>query len=182
MRRPPAPLASIASLGVAGLLVLACSDGGESASVSQACPIDIEQRTPSNNPLPQVSLEEAQERAQFELLLPEDLPDGVEVDSVLLYPDLYCPDEVLRAELLFTGQGYIFTLTESDRGIGIGGPTEPITINGVEGEMSTHDVPGYPRLKAVAWIQGGRGFIADPVLSDTLTEERFLEILESIPE
>jgi len=37
-------------------------------------------------------------------------------------------------------------------------------------------------MKAVNWNSDGRGFIGEPVRWGALTEKRFLEILESIPD
>jgi len=86
------------------------------------CPLD-DTHTPIGSQVhPYVSLEEARRLAQFELLLPDDLPDGVAVNGVLLAPNPLCPDEqVARVEIMFEGRGYQFRLTETDGEVSVHG-------------------------------------------------------------
>jgi hypothetical protein len=53
----------------------------------------------------------------------------------------------------------------------------PVTINGVTGDLQSGN--GYEVLR---WRRGGLTFEATARLGGVLTHERFLEILESIPE
>jgi hypothetical protein len=175
---------ALVAIVLAGAVAIACGGGDEGEDGVRCGLDDYDQRTPfGSRELPRVTLEEAQERAQFDLVLPDELPEGVTVQSVLLSPDRLCPEERIdRAELFFSGDGYSFAIMQSESKLSLGGATEPIEINGVEGQLLTHNVSGAPRIKSVAWRSGSLSFMAYPVLGGRLTEEAFLEILESIPE
>lgn len=175
------------ALVVVAVALAACGGGGGDKTTVRAttCPLDDPHTPAGSQALPWVSLDEARQRSQFELVLPEYLPEGVAVEGVRLWPNVFCPNQQIReAVILFRGAGYWFTITEVGGGVEFGGgsPSEPIDVNGVKGQMSVRTTPGVPRLKAVYWTQGDLGFIGEPVRYGPLTEEEFLQILESIPE
>jgi hypothetical protein len=170
-----------AAIGVS----MACGGGGDSGVNDSACGLSTEDsatlKTLSSRPLPRVSLDAAQDRVQFDLVLPDQLPPGAEVGPVVLFPDPGCPEErVERAEISITGDDYAIILMETEGSINLGGSEEAIRVNGVDGEIERH--PGGGRV-SVSWKdEDGLGYSAVGFLGGALNEARFLEVLESIPE
>jgi hypothetical protein len=169
----------LVAIAVAMGLAIACGGGGGSSADSQACPFDPTHPPAGQQQMPAVSLEEGRKRAQFELAVPNELPLGVRVADVLLYLDPNCPEKRVRiAELRFAGT-YQFTIMESENGIGVGGPAEAIRVNGHTGDIQ-RSFEG--RRVSIQWTDRNRGYSAIASLSDRFSEDRFLQILESIPE
>ena len=164
-------------LAVAAVASFACGGGGDERS--QACSVNRD--TTFSDPQPVVSLQEARERSQFGIGLPETLPPAVSLSSVVLEPDPGCPDKQLtRVQLAFSGPGYSFTIWELPGGPGTSTGSEPIQINGAEG-LVTRSVSGEEQGVTVSWADDTRGYVASAALTGGLTEEAFLQILESIP-
>jgi hypothetical protein len=127
--------------------------------------------------LPRVSLEEAQQRVQFALRLPKTLPEGTAAVSVLLMPDIACPDRRIDvADLFFAGPDLSFSIMESDRGIGTGGAVDQIELNGEKAQIVRYG----PGDLSVDWQHNGVAFSARTGPGEW-TEQRFLQILESMP-
>ena len=181
MWRSIGPVAGI--LSICALLIVACGGGGDDRS--QGCRLDTEDYDPfatsANAPSPVVSLQEARERSQFGIGLPETLPPGVSLSSVVLEPDPGCPDtQLTRVQLTFSGPAYSFVIWELPGGPGTSVGSEPIQINGVEG-LVTRSVSGGEQRVTVSWADDARGYVASAALTGGLTEEAFLQVLESIP-
>jgi len=170
------PLGLLAGLALA----IACgSSKSETESVCRIDPTSVAGQT--GGPLPTVSLQEAQTLVDFEIAFPATLPPGVTANTVVMRRDPVCPRRHPIIEVVVEGDDYGFTIMESVGDAMIGGPTETIRINGVDGQVEKGSPqPGLTRM-SVGWKRGGLSFIATAFLYGDLTEEIFLDILESIP-
>jgi hypothetical protein len=132
------------------------------------------------SPLVEVSLEEAEELLGFEPRVPEDLPADVVMERPRLYRSTLCPDQILAdtLDLVYTGPGYTILLTQSVSASHSDAFQETVEVNGVEGRVRRSG-----EGLSVGWTIGDRQYSAFLSLDGgQLAEERFLEILESIPE
>ncbi len=173
--------ALVVAMGVA----LAACDGGDDRS--QPCTLETEDlaafATSSNQALPTTTLEEARRRSQFGVGVPDELPEGVSLTGIAIDADPGCPDERIRGLVLaFSGPGYSFTLEEQGGGFGTVVDSEPFHFNDMEGRVFRRTGDDGRQLVAFHWTDQERGYSAYTFLDGGLTEERFLEILESIPE
>lgn len=170
---------SLVVLPIAVSAALGCASGeGDEESLGATVPLSVE----GSRTIPNVSLEEAQELVDFRIAQPAALPGGVKVQGVLIRTSRFAPEQVDSIQLIFSGPGYAFQLMESDRfTMSAGGSTQPITINDVEGRIQRHERSDRPTLVTVTWTSGELNFMATAFLKEEMTEETFLEILESIP-
>jgi hypothetical protein len=122
--------ATFASIGMLAAAAFACSSGGQ-----EKCDLGAEYATRNTGPVPVISLEEARRRADFEIALPADLPEGVAVDGVTLVGPP-CSDSIRHVQVLIKGPDWAFTIDEivGDRPQPLASST-PARINGVIGEL-----------------------------------------------
>lgn len=114
----------------------------------------------------------------FEPLLPEDLPDDIAMEELYITRSPTCPDRVLNVTILYRGPDYSFGLLQNDfESHGLGPDATPVVVNGFEGERAFRG-----DSVILLWQQGDVVIDAITELKGEMTEDRFLEILESIPE
>lgn len=136
--------------------------------------------------LPKAPLEEAERLADFPIVQPAQLPPDASLQPLVqLYTSPVTIDpggrpaleRVVMVQLFFSGPGIDFYLIESETSLGIGHlGTRPIMIGDVEGEVVRRE--GGATL---AWTRRELSFLAEVSFTETLTEELFLAILDSIP-
>lgn len=172
----------LAILALALVAWVAC--GGDAGNAEVRCRTPIEFGDPTivalaNSTLEVVTLEEAQEVADFEIAQPATLPVGLRLNGVRLMYSLYC-DAPSNVELLYSGPDARFSLMESSQSIR-GQASEPVSIGGEPGEASVRTDPLDGETRAIAnWKKDGVSFIASAFLTDSLTEDVFFEILDSV--
>ena len=175
----------LAILALAMVAWAACGGGAGNAEVRCNTPVDfndptIATRAATISTLPVVTLEEAQEEANFAIAQPAMLPVGLELGGVRLMYSLSC-DAPSNVELLYESPDDRFSLMESGQNITMGESSEPVIIGGEPGEARVRTDPLNGETRATAsWRKDGVSFIASAFLTDSLTEDVFFEILETI--
>jgi hypothetical protein len=167
---------ALVAIVLAGAVAIACG-GGSGDSQADAC--DFRTVRPTEPTTLAVSLEEAGEMLGVDVLVPQDLPEDVTMDQPFITRSGICPELAFSVTLWFRAPDYSFGLLEDGhRHEGRSSPdATPGLVNGHEAQVS-----GDENNATVSWQQSGTNVTAIANLGGDLTMERFLEILESIPE
>ncbi len=163
-------------VAVGAAVMMACGGGGG----GKKCDLSAELATQDDKPAPFVSLDEARRRVAFDIVLPASLPPGAAVTGVTLIPPP-CADKFSHIEIPIQGPGWILDLDELAGKFAPSSPATPIRINGVDGAIERH-MGGIAPVVSVSWTVGKRSYVGFAQLTGGLTEQQFLDILESIPE
>lgn len=129
----------------------------------------------------EASLKEASEMIGFQVLQPEEIPKGASLAGPFVLRSGSCPEDVLEVQVMVRGQDYTIIIAERPVDAAYSDLPEAIQINGVEGTINRQAREDGP-VVTVMWADDERRFTAHLPPGGSLTEDKFLEILESIPE
>ncbi len=178
MRRVAAALIGLVAPGA--LLIVAC--GGGSAEHAAVCDMRTAILPSASAPYEQVTLERARELLGFDVLLPQELPPGVQAFPPLIHRSVLCPSVIIDVELTFRGADFRLKLTErrSTAPADASGAT-PVRVNGFDGQRRVVGGSGSEVLD-ITWRQHSVEIEASVPLHGGVTEEQLLEILNSMPD
>ena len=126
-------------------------------------------------------LEEAAAMIGFDILQPQDLPPNSALFGPFVLRSGFCPEDVLEVQVMVRGADYTIIIAERPVDAAHFDLPEAIEINGVQGTIRRQTREDGTAL-TVMWADDERRFTADLPPGSGLTEEQFLEVLESIPE
>ena len=169
----------VAIVGVA--LAVACSEGTTSLPPFPTfTEPNLENRTITNL----TTLQEAQNLASFEVRVPSggnfdfEFLGGSYTPPIFGGSNDYPIDDIV--ELLFGDGDQQVVIMQAATNLKLGGPSEPINIAGVTGELVHGEHYGYPSTVYVSWTKDERSYSASTTLNETFTLEDLLALLGTI--
>ncbi len=170
----------VAIVGVAW--TVACSEG--TTSPPPPFPTftepNLENRTITNL----TTLEEAQDLASFDVRVPSggnfdfEFLGGSYTPPIFGGSSDYPIDDIV--ELLFgDGKQQVFIM-QAATNLKLGGPSEPIEVADVTGELVHGEPYGYPSTVYVSWTKDERSYSASTTLNESFNFDNLLALLDTI--
>ncbi len=166
-------------LCVAAVAAAVACNGGAETDEPDGPDLSGSTPPPFSSTVSKVSLEEARERVDFDIAVPEQVPGDAILEGVLLDEAFWGSERMVRVELVYKGPGYSFVIAELPD-LQLQEAWDTVIIDGAEAQVTRKDIDGRP-VVTVSWRDDGLGFASWAQLSDEFTEEHFLAVLESIP-
>ena len=160
-------------------LAAACGGQGDDSGVEADEDCYYSATELSQGAVPTVTLEEARDAVDFDIRLPAELPPGVELTDVALMDAHICA-RLAKVELFYEGPGVRFSIREWGGAKGVEPARTPVEVDGVQGDGELLDTPAGPVL-LIDWSRDGVTFYVMAFLTDELTQEQVMDILNSIP-